>query len=97
MLRYVIAREPERFCDLFGFRGTPVSVSLETRHESDRSDILIETTAGRGVIEAKVSATDPLLQSQKYPAKWRVLLTEHIPTGKQRQLHRVNYLLGETL
>jgi hypothetical protein len=92
MLGYVIALEPERFCDLFAFRGTPVSVSLETRHESDRSDILIETTAGRGVIEAKVGATDPLLQSHKYPAKWRVLLTEHIPSSKQKRLRGVKYL-----
>jgi hypothetical protein len=92
MLGYVMALEPERFCDLFAFRGTPISVTLETRHESDRPDILIETTTGRGVIEAKVGATDPFLQSQKYPAQWRVLLTEHIPSGKQRRLRGVKYL-----
>jgi hypothetical protein len=101
MLGYVIALERERFCDLFAFRGTPVFVSLETRHQSDRFDILIDTTAGRGVIEAKVGATDPLVQSQKYPAKWRVLLTEHIPSNKQRRLRGVKYLrwrdLVETL
>ena len=92
MLGYLIALKPERFCDIFAFRGRPLSVSLETRHESDRSDILIETTAGRGVIEAKVSAADPFRQSLKYPAKWRVLLTEHMASGKQKRLRGVKYL-----
>jgi len=92
MLGYVMALEPERFCDIFAFRGRPLSVSLETRHDSDRSDILIETTAGLGVIEAKISATDPLRQALKYPAKWRVLLTEHAASGKQKRLRGVKYL-----
>ncbi len=92
MLGYVIALEPERFCDIFAFRGRPLSVSLETRHGSDRSDILIETTAGRGVIEAKVTAADPFRQSLKYSAKWRVLLTEYTASGKQKRLRRVKYL-----
>lgn len=92
MLGYLMALEPERFCDIFAFRGRPLSVSLETRHESDRSDILIKTTAGRGVVEAKVSATDPFLQSLKYPAKWRVLLTEHMASDKQARLRGVKYL-----
>ncbi len=101
MLGYVIALEPERFCDIFAFRGRPLSVSLETRHASDRSDILIETTAGRGVIEAKVTATDPFRQALKIPAKWRLLLTEYTASGKQKRLHGVKYLrwrdLEETL
>ena len=92
MLGYVIALEPERFCDIFAFRGRPVSVSLETRHAADRSDILIETTAGCGVVEAKVSALDPLRQSLKYPANWRVLLTEHAASSKQTRLRGVKYL-----
>lgn len=73
MLGYVIALEPERFCDIFAFRGRPLSVSLETRHATDRSDILIETTAGRGVIEAKVTTADPFRQdgiaSRSHPVK----------------------------
>jgi hypothetical protein len=92
MLGYLIALEPERFCDIFAFRGRPLSVSLETRHASDRSDILIETTAGRGVIEAKVTTVDPFRQSLKYSAKWRALLTEHTASGKQKQLRGVKYL-----
>jgi hypothetical protein len=50
MLGYVIALAPQRFCEQFGFRGTPLTVTLEMREELDRSDILIETTLGRGVI-----------------------------------------------
>jgi len=91
MLGYLIALEPERFCDIFAFRGRPLSVSLETRHASDRSDILIETTKGRGVIEAKVTAADPFRQALKYSAKWRVLLTEHTASGKQKRLRGVKY------
>jgi hypothetical protein len=92
MLGYIVALEPERFCDIFAFRGRPLSVSLETRHESDRSDILIKTTAGRGVIEAKVTTADPFSQALKFPAKWRVLLTEHRASGKQTRLPGVKYL-----
>jgi len=92
MLGYVIALSPQRFCEVFRFRGRPLSVSLESRHADDRSDILIETTAGCGVVEAKISATDPFQQSLKYPAKWRVLLTEHVATGKQKRLCGVKYL-----
>ena len=92
MLGYAIALRPERFCEIFAFRGRPLSVTLEARHASDRSDIIIETTAGRGLVEAKVSATDPLRQALKFPAKWRVLLTEYTASGKQKRLRGVKYL-----
>ena len=91
MVGYLIALEPQKFCDFFAFRGKPLSVSLETRHESDRSDILVETTARWGVIEAKVTTTDPFNQARKYPAKWRILLTEHMASGKQKRLRGVKY------
>ncbi len=97
MLGYLVASEPESFCKAFGFRGRPRSVSLETRHAEDRSDIRVETTAGFGVIEAKVNAVDPFQQSLKYPAKWRVLLTEHSPSNKQKQLHNVKYFRWRNL
>jgi hypothetical protein len=97
MLGYVMALEPERFCEIFAFRGRPLSVSLETRHASDRSDILIETAAGRGVVEAKVTAADPLRQSLKYTADWRVLLTEHTASGKQKRWRGVKYLRWQDL
>lgn len=92
MLGYLIALEPKGFCNVFGFHGAPLSVGLETHHASDRSDILIETTAGLGVVEAKVSAADPFRQAMKYPAKWRVLLTEYTASGKQKRLRGVKYL-----
>ena len=97
MLGYLIALQPEYFCQRFGFKGSPLSVSLETRHANDRSDILIETTAGRGIIEAKVSATDPFRQSMKYPAKWRVLLTQHTASTEQKQKRGLKYLRWQDL
>ena len=54
-------------------------------HELDRSDILVETTGGVGIIEAKVSPTDPIHQAAKYPARWHVLLTDHIPTEARKR------------
>jgi hypothetical protein len=92
MLGYLIALEPERFCNIFAFCGRPLSVRLEAKHASDPSDILIETTAGRGVIEAKVTTADPFLQALKYPARWRVLLTQHTASGKQKRLRGVKFL-----
>ena len=79
LLGYVIASDPDPFLDLFGFRGLPQSVALETRHEEGRSDILVETTLGNGVVEAKVNAADPLGQSHRYPGRWVALLTHRIP------------------
>lgn len=79
VLGYLIARNPKRFLELFGFRGVPQRVSLETHHRDGRSDIFIETTSGTGIIEAKVNAIDPLIQSNRYPARWRVLITHRVP------------------
>ncbi len=82
MLGYIIALRPDLFLPLFGFRGQAQRVYLETIHEKGRSDILIDTTKGTGVIEAKIDATDPLLQSKRYPAKWAALVTNHIARSK---------------
>jgi len=90
MLGYLIALEPAPFLKLFGFPGQARRVSLETRHDLGRSDILVETTAGVGIIEAKIDASDPLKQSQRYPAKWIVLLTHLVP--RNHKLGRVRYV-----
>jgi hypothetical protein len=63
----------------------------------DRSDILVDTTEGRGVIEAKITTADPFRQSLKYPANWRVLLTEHSPSDKQKRLRGVDYFRWRAL
>jgi len=84
VLGYLVALEAPKFCELFGFTGHPRSVSLETRHDRDRSDILIATTDGVGVVEAKVGKHNPFDQSLKYPANWRVLLTEYLPLRNER-------------
>jgi hypothetical protein len=83
-LGYLIALSPEKFLSMFNFPGELKNVSLETVHTDGRSDILIETTRGRGVIEAKIDAGDPRKQSMKYPANWRILLTQYIPSKKEK-------------
>lgn len=97
LLGYLIALEPRPFLDLLGFAGTAGRVRLEHRHGNARSDILIDTTQGRGVIEAKTGAFDPLEQSKKYQARWTVLLTQYIPSGRQRKLKRAKYLRWQDL
>jgi hypothetical protein len=84
MLGYLVALHAEKFCALFKFEGVPRAVSLETRHAKDRSDIVVSTSEGLGVIEAKVGNHDPFDQALKYPARWRVLLTEYEPTSGER-------------
>jgi hypothetical protein len=91
ILGYLIARDPGFFLSLFGFSGVPQRVSLEQHHEQGRSDILIETSAGVGVVEAKVDATDPLKQSRRYPARWVALLTHHLPSQQHRRVRYVSW------
>jgi hypothetical protein len=91
ILGYLIALKPNVFCDEFGITGTIESVRLEARHNQDRSDILIKSTGGLGVVEAKADATDPFEQTKKYPAKWRVLITQFLPTPNQKRIPRVEY------
>ena len=82
LLGYLIAIDPERFLPLFGFQGQAQSVCLENRHEDGRSDILVETNRGIGIIEAKIDATDPLHQARRYGARWVALLTHRVPFRK---------------
>ncbi len=82
LLGYLTALHPEPFLALFGFPGIAQQVRLEFRHEDGRSDILIETNHGLGVVEAKVDATDPLQQSRRYRGRWAALLTHRAPRSE---------------
>lgn len=97
MLGYLIALVPGEFCKMFGFSGIPMSVALETRHDRDRSDILVRTTEGVGIIEAKVGRHDPFDQALQYPARWRVLLTEYLPTQRDKRKNGCCYLRWRAL
>jgi hypothetical protein len=97
LLGYLIALEPQPFLEHFEFSGKPRNVSIEHRHGTDRSDILVETTHGLGVIEAKVGAIDPLEQSRKYGAKWTVLLTQYMPSAAQKGMRRFKYVRWQRL
>lgn len=95
LLGYVVALHPEAFRRAFGFTGAVSSVSLEEytdAPQSGRTDIRLYTSHGECVVEAKVSFVDPWKQSTRYPAKWRVLLTNHIPTAKQQKLKGCRYI-----
>lgn len=95
LLGYLVALAPEAFIGLFGFKGLAQTVSLEMRHDTGRSDILVETTRGVGIIEAKVDATDPLAQSQRYPARWAALLTHRVP--RTERVGRTRYVSWDRL
>jgi hypothetical protein len=101
ILGYLIALAPEQFLKSFQINGIIYSVSLETNHSQGRSDILIETSNGLVVIEAKVYGSNPLKQSMKYPAKWRVLITQYMPSGEEKALKNIRFLqwhdIGELL
>jgi hypothetical protein len=91
ILGYLIALKPKSFCDEFGITGTIESIWLEPHDEQGRPDIRIKSTHGLAVIEAKVSAADPFKQVRRYSAKWRILLTQYLPTPSQKKPGRVDY------
>jgi len=101
MLGYLIALAPEQFLKSFHIDGIINSVSLESNHSQGRSDILIETTKGIGIIEAKVDGSNPRKQSMKYQAEWRVLVTQYSPSEQEKSLKNIRYLqwheIGELL
>ena len=91
ILGYLIALKPKVFCDEFGITGTIESVWLEPHDEQGRPDIRIESTNGLAIIEAKVDTTDPFGQANKYDAKWKVLVTQYLPTSNQKNISGVKY------
>ena len=95
LLGYLIAIDPSRFLTLFGFMGPVQRVALETHHQDGRSDILVETNHGTGIIEAKIDATDPLLQSRRYDARWIALLTHRVP--RQKTVGNARYVSWQDL
>jgi hypothetical protein len=97
LLGYLIALEPKPFLELFDFPGKARNVRIEHRHGNDRSDILVETTRGLGVVEAKIGTVDPFEQAKKYNARWTVLLTQYIPSGRQKMLRGIRYVRWQQL
>lgn len=74
MLGYLIALDPEPFRELLGFSGSVRKIGIETRHDHGRSDVLIETSAGTSIIEAKLDASDPIEQAGRYDSRQTILL-----------------------
>ena len=92
-LGYLLAVKPDPLLPIFGFNGNVHAIRLETRHEEGRSDILVETSKGIGVIEAKVDASDAGHQSRRYPGRWRAVLA--LSPGRYRD--RVVYVHWQKL
>jgi len=97
LLGYLIALNPWPYLKLFRFPGVAGSVTLENRHDSGRSDILIQTTEGMCIVEAKVNASDAFEQSKKYQAHKTALLSSHRPSSKQKQQKGIVYIHWEDL
>lgn len=92
-LGFLLAENPAPLMQLFGFPGKTLNIQLETRHEEGRSDILVETTAGKGIIEAKVDASIAHEQASRYPGKWRVVIAQ----APARRIAGVRYIKWEAL
>lgn len=85
-LGYLIARDPKPFCEFFEFRGDPMEVHLERPDSSGgRTDIIVRTNRGDGLIEAKIDGTDASQQAESYSAKWKVVLSDYIPSVTKRR------------
>lgn len=97
LLGYLIALDPAPFLERFEFLGKPRNVRIEHRHGTDRSDILVETTRGIGIVEAKIGHIDPSEQAKKYGARWTILLTQYIPSGRQKRVRGVKYVRWQQL
>jgi hypothetical protein len=97
LLGYLIALEPSSFLEFLDLPGKARSVRIEHRHGTDRSDILIETTRGLTVVEAKIGVVDPFEQAQKYKARRTILLTQYRPTTTQRAIKGFTYVRWQQL
>jgi len=98
LLGYLMALDIQPFLELFRFPGIPQTVRLENYHDLNRSDILVETTKGIGIIEAKIDATDAWKQAKKYSGQqWAVLLSSHRPSANQIRKNRIRYVHWEEL
>jgi len=96
-LGYVISVWPEALHRLFDVQGAVHSVSLEHYHERDRSDIFVGTSGGDVVIEAKVSAENPRRQVRKYPGAIRVILSQYLPSTREKAGRRFRYATWQGL
>lgn len=91
-LGYLIAQTPEEFKKLFKLKNDILSVNVEEREEAGRVDIKIRTAKENIDLEAKVNTIDATVQSQKYAGKHKILLSNHIPSLRQRKSKRIQYV-----
>ena len=90
-LGFIIANSPKDFQELFRLRNEIISINLEEIEEKGRVDIKIRTKDDSIDIEAKVDNVNPLTQSLNYKGERKILLSNHIPTSKQKLKTNVQY------
>lgn len=84
-LGYLIARAPRPFCEFFDFPGNPVEVHLERRDSSGgRTDIIVRTSQGEGLVEAKIDGSNASGQAIAYTARWKVVLSNYAASVRER-------------
>lgn len=72
-LGYLLAGNPEFLPSKLGLRFSTIrSIGIEQRKKDDRTDIQIETDRNLVVIEAKISAQDPGIQTKRYLQTFKV-------------------------
>ncbi len=96
-LGYVISVWPDALSKLFAVKAIVHSVTLEHYHEKDRSDILVNTNIGQVVIEAKVSAANPVGQTSKYDASIYVILSRYMPSKSERRKSKFRYVTWQDI
>jgi hypothetical protein len=72
-LGYILSGYPDGFLKRYGFSGVVTRVLIEHVQGPDRTDIVLETTKGYLVIEAKTISNDPAKQINRYYKRFRRL------------------------
>ena len=95
MLGYLIAHDPNQWGAFFSLKKPISTVKIEEfDYARDRADIVIETTAERIVVEAKVVWADPKEQANKYEGSRKFLFTNFVPASTHSS-RRVRYISWE--
>jgi hypothetical protein len=91
MIGYLISHYPEPWQNFFSMKKPISSVGIEADYERDRADVVIDSTAERVIVEAKVVWADPREQAKKYDGSRKFLFTNFIPPSEYSS-PRVRYV-----
>jgi hypothetical protein len=91
-LGFLIAQTPDSFSKLFQLNDEILSINVEEREDKGRVDIKIRTKIEMIDLEAKINSIDPIDQSLNYSGTKKILLTNHIPSQKQKSRRNITYI-----